>query len=230
MAKESAKASENKSAFYNAGNDNAMGFANGVASPSALKAAYDAGWKLGKQAEKGEKDASDSNSPSRVFMALGGYLSEGFAIGITRYSHLAKSAAYDMADGTANEVKGLLGRVAEIINDNYDFNPTIRPVLDLSNVEAGAAQVSSMFGSGPFGLNIPSTGIHLAETIAADIQNGGKSDMASSINRLAKRLESVTETMNSRSMNNYFRVDGASDPNAFADAVSDRLRLKARAV
>lgn len=230
LGKSSAKAALNKQGMHNAGGDNASGFAAGVASPSALKAAYDAGWKLGKKAEQGERDASDSQSPSRVFIALGKYLSQGLAIGITRYSDLVYDSAYTMTDETTSIAKDLMDRVANVINGNYDFNPTISPVVDLSNVEAGAAKVSSMFGTGPFGLNVPSTGIHLAETVAANIQNGGKSDMASSINRLAKRLESVTETMNSRSMNNYFQVDGATDPNAFADAVSDRLRLKARAV
>lgn len=230
IGENSAKGAKNRKGMFDAGGDNASGFSNGVASPSALKSAYDAGWKLGKKAEQGERDASKSRSPSRVFIELGKYLSQGLAIGITRYSDLAKDAAFDMTEGTTREVKSLLDRVSGIINERYDFNPTITPVIDLSNVETGVSQMSSMISSGSFGLSVPSAGIRLAENISADIQNGGKTDMASSINRLARRLESVTDTMNSRSMTNYFQVDGGNDPNAFADAVSDRLKLKARAV
>lgn len=230
LGENTAKGSKNRKGMFDAGSDNATGFSDGVASPSALKKAYDAGWRLGKKAEQGEREASKSHSPSRVFIELGKYLSQGLAIGITRYSDLAKDAAFDMTEGTTQEVKGLLGRVAGIVDERYDFNPTITPVVDLSNVKAGADQVSSMFGTGPFGLSVPSTGIRLAENISANIQNGGKNDMASSINRLARRLETVTDAMNSRSMNNYFQIDGGTDPNAFADAVSDRLSLKARAV
>lgn len=230
LGTKSADGSENKKGMKDAGADNAKGFASGVASPDALKAAYNAGWKLGKKSEEGERDASKSKSPSRVFIELGKYLSQGLAIGITRYSDLARNAAYDMTEGTADSVKDLLTRVVSVINDDYDFDPTIRPVLDLSDVKNGASEMSSILSSGPFGLSVPSAGIRLAENISADIQNGGKSDMAASINRLAKRLEIVTDTMNSRQMINNFQVDGASDPEAFANAVSDRLKLKARAV
>ena len=50
------------------------------------------------------------------------------------------------------------------------------------------------------------------------------------INALTKQLDSMTNTMNSRSLNNYITVDGASDPSAFADELIRSFRLNARTV
>jgi hypothetical protein len=229
MASGAAKSADSeKSGFKTSGTNAAKGYAEGIREYAA-KVAEEAAAMV-KRAKKAAKDAQGEDSPAKLFIESGMYAALGYAVGIRRHSKASAKEAANMVSDTYSTMRDAIAKAQRFANDEINVDPTIRPVVDLSNVEAGAAQVSSMFGTGPFGLNIPSTGIRLAETIAADIQNGGKSDMASSINRLAKRLESVTETMNSRSMNNYFQVDGASDPNAFADAVSDRLRLKARAV
>lgn len=230
LGTKSAKGAENKEGMKSAGNDNVSGFVSGVTSPDALKRAYDAGWRLGKKQVQGAKDATKSHSPSRVFIELGKYTAQGLAIGVKRYAYLAYDSAYEMGEGTYDAVKGVLSKVTKVLDDDYEFDPTIRPVVDLTNVEQGASQISSMFSSGPFGLTAPSTGIRLAERISANIQNGGNSEVASSINRLSKRLDAVTNAMNSRQMNNYFNIDGSSDPEAFADSVTNRFKLNARAV
>lgn len=48
------------------------------------------------------------------------------------------------------------------------------------------------------------------------------------LQKLVKSLDSVTDTMNSRQMNNYFNIDGSGDPEALADSLLSSLRLKAR--
>ena len=59
--------------------------------------------------------------------------------------------AYKSGSGMANAAKlGLsnaISKVKDFITEGIDTQPTIRPVLDLSNVEAGAGRLSALFSS-----------------------------------------------------------------------------------
>lgn len=54
--------------------------------------------------------------------------------------------------------------------------------------------------------------------------------LANGISSLTKTLSGMTDTMNSRSLNNYITVDGSSDPEAFADGLIRSFRLNARTI
>ena len=54
--------------------------------------------------------------------------------------------------------------------------------------------------------------------------------IASSIMDLTKKLDMVTDTMNSRQMVNNIQIDGAEDPDSFADQLLRSFRLKARTI
>ena len=65
-----------------------------------------------------------------------------------------------------------------------DAQPTIRPVLDLSDVRAGANSIAGMF-SGNRTLAISAPGVGVISASMANRQNGNN-DLASAINKLAK--------------------------------------------
>ena len=71
-------------------------------------------------------------------MAFGSYFSEGFARGITNGEDMTSTAALSMVQDT-------IARVAEAVDSGMDVEPTIRPVLDLSNVATGAKRLNAMF-------------------------------------------------------------------------------------
>lgn len=71
-------------------------------------------------------------SPSKEFKEIGKYSSEGFATGIRSYSWMAKDAANKLSNETLGSLKSSISKVNDFINDNMDLNPTIKPVLDLS--------------------------------------------------------------------------------------------------
>ena len=54
--------------------------------------------------------------------------------------------------------------------------------------------------------------------------------LANGISSLTKTLSGMTDTMNSRSLNNYITIDGSNDPEAFADGLIRSFRLNARTV
>lgn len=132
--------------FVSAGNYLVQGFADGIsASTWRAKAQAKA---MANAAYQAAMEELDSHSPSRVFMKVGSYVAEGFAIGIEDNTRYAASAASGMAKSTVDIVRDSVYRIADLINSEMDTQPTIRPVLDLSNVEAGAGRLQALFSRG----------------------------------------------------------------------------------
>ena len=52
--------------------------------------------------------------------------------------------------------------------------------------------------------------------------------LANGISKLTSTLSGMTDTMNSRALNNYINIDGSTDPEAFADGLIRSFRLNAR--
>ena len=93
-------------------------------------------------------------SPSRVFAQIGYYSDEGLAQGFTKYGSIVKEAAADTAFGAVDEMSGVFGRIADMIDGTIDLDPTIRPVLDLTNLQYGASQIGGLLGlNDPYALN-----------------------------------------------------------------------------
>ena len=109
------------------------------------------------------------NSPSKVFMEIGRYTSEGFAIGLDKYAHMASDSASELANSVIKSVKDPLSNISKILDEDINANPTIRPVMDLSNIENGTRLLNNMLGDQKVRLNASS--VRLAGTVGK-IQNG----------------------------------------------------------
>ena len=107
--------------------------------------------------------AMDAHSPSRLFMKIGSYIPLGFAIGINNGKDKAVNSALSMVQDT-------ISRVAEAVDGGMNVEPTIRPVLDLSNVEEGTKRISAVFSRNQ-ALSIDRS-MSGRSTISSDDQNG----------------------------------------------------------
>lgn len=87
------------------------------------------------------------NSPSRKFAELGMYAVKGLAKGLINYSKNAVNAAKDVGSSSIEGMKDAISRISDIINDDIDMNPVIRPVLDLSDVKSGAKNISGILAT-----------------------------------------------------------------------------------
>lgn len=97
--------------------------------------AYDAG-----------KKAIDMNSPSKLFATIGESMSSGVAVGIENNADQAADAGAQMATDTFGFTSSITSMLENLLNDDSDFNPTITPVLDLSNIRSGASEINSLLG------------------------------------------------------------------------------------
>jgi len=84
-------------------------------------------------------------SPSRVFHNMGEMVALGAALGVDDNAHIAATSAENLGNDMIDAMsKSLTGLSAVLGSDLIDFNPTITPVLDLTQVTKDAAKISDL--------------------------------------------------------------------------------------
>jgi hypothetical protein len=99
------------------------------------------------------------HSPSRKFAEIGEYSDEGLASGLMKFAGVASSAAKDVGESTLDSLKTPLSRMSDVINDNFVADPTIRPVIDLTDIQNGANSIGGLFSNPK--LSLANTGINV---------------------------------------------------------------------
>ena len=149
---------------------------------------YNAAYKIGERAVTAINTATDVHSPSRETYKTGKFFDLGFINGIKEYSDRVYKESYSVGDIAKDGLSNAISKIASIIDSDMDTSPTIRPVLDLSDVENGVGTLGSMFGNPSIGvmsnLNAISSGMSLGS------QNGG--EIVNAINKLRKDLGNVS--------------------------------------
>ena len=194
------------SKLVQAGKDMIQGFINGIASKAGAVVAK--ATEIAGGAVTAVKNFLGINSPSRVFMEIGKYTAQGMSIGLDKYAYLAEDSASGLAENVVNNVKNPLSNIAKLVDGDIDVNPTITPVMDLTNVEQGARRLSDMIGNQDVRINAR-TGM-LAGSVGK-IQNGkDNSDVISAIKDLKEGLSNNT----SYNINGITYDDGSNITNA----------------
>jgi len=80
-------------------------------------------------------------SPSREFAKVGMYSVLGMVDGLQSYSGLVANAGANTGDVAVNSLKGAVSNIADVITNGMNVDPTIRPVLDLTDVENGLTSI-----------------------------------------------------------------------------------------
>ena len=119
------------------------GFVSGIS--GKIDAAVTAAARLAREAYEAATAELDINSPSKKFAELGRFVDLGFAKGITDHADEAAQASEDMARSAFSSVSAIIGTLIDAMNGDLDMQPTIRPVLDLSSIQAGSARLNTMF-------------------------------------------------------------------------------------
>lgn len=176
------------SGITQAGKDLVQGFIDGI--ESMISSAADAAKSVGEKALNGIKSFLGIKSPSRAFIEIGKYSGEGLINGLLACSRGVSNAAESMGSSATKSLSGAISGIAEAINSDVDSQPTIRPVLDLSNVRSGARSISSIFGSGASVDVLANVG-GINSTMKLHNQNGATADVVSAINKLRKDLGNI---------------------------------------
>ena len=171
-------------AYYDAGSYLVDGLADGI-NDNSFKVKTAAS-EMAKAAKEEIKKILKINSPSKVFRDIGYSVPEGFAMGIDRMSRLVAGSAKNMAGSALDSTKKALSNVVRMMNSDISTQPTIRPVLDLSDVSAGAGAINGMFNMTP-SVGVMSN-IGTISSMMNRVQNGANDDVISAIKDLGRTI------------------------------------------
>lgn len=108
-------------------------------------------WKVEKAAREMAKSAADAakkeldiHSPSKVGYSIGNFFGMGFVNAMVDYSDKTYEAGSSMAESAKDGLRNTVSKIGDFIQNGIDSQPTIRPVLDLSEVSAGAGRLSAL--------------------------------------------------------------------------------------
>jgi len=85
------------------------------------------------------------SSPSKLFADLGLNLGEGFIIGINNMSGKVAKTSEELGMTAVDVMKRSLSKLSNVFSEDLDMHPTIRPVIDMTDVEKG---LNSTFNKG----------------------------------------------------------------------------------
>lgn len=201
------------SQFQSAGRYLAVGIANGISANSGSASA--AARSLAGNAAKASARRLEEKSPSKVGYKIGDYFGIGFTNGITDNIRNAGISSDALAESATKGLSNAVSKIATLIDSGIDTNPTIRPVLDLTEIQNGSAAIADLMST------LSGRPVEGTVSIAAKT--------ASSMNRPAFAPEQQTETPNgqrtSENTTNNFYITG-TDPRAIADEVDRKLQRR----
>ena len=154
---------------------------------SKVQAAYNAGYRLGQAAARGEKDGQKSNSPSKLTIQAGKWLGEGLVIGIGKMTRSVYKAGYELGDSAVGSISSTISKISDYANEGIDSELTIRPIMDLSDVESGVGRINGMFGDS-LAIGASANLGAISSMMSTRNQNGSNTEVVSAINKLSKQL------------------------------------------
>lgn len=131
--------------FYSIGVQLMSGLANGI--NANRSAAINAAAAVAAQALRRSRDVLGIHSPSKEFFEIGRYSVLGMSNGFTENSNLITNAASEISDEAMNVIVGIVQRIQDMLDGNLEYTPTIRPVMDATNIQNGVSAINSMFGN-----------------------------------------------------------------------------------
>ena len=145
------------------------------------------------------------HSPSRVMAGIGEYLSLGLAQGITDETDAVAQGVQDVSDTALSTMMDLAQRVGDIASDDFEYEPSIQPVVDMSDVQNGVDWLNdTLFQNGTVALNAERTAglaanvVRRAEVTKAQQEEANKADPKANSNAdIVESVEALGEHIDS---------------------------------
>lgn len=150
------------------------------------------------------------HSPSRVMAGIGEYLSLGLAQGITDETDSVVQGVQDVSNTALSTMMDLAQRVGDIASDDFEYEPSIQPVVDMSDVQNGVDWLNdTLFQNGTVALNAERTAglaanvVRRAEVTKAQQEEDNKADqkanpnadIVSSVEALGEHIDSIARAV-----------------------------------
>ena len=190
----------------NNGRNLGLGLVYGVL--SMQQSAYNAGFALGQAAVRGERAGQQSHSPSKATYQSGIWLGEGMINGCRDIATKVFSTGKKLGTGIVDSVSEAMQSAEDIFDSTVDVAPVITPVVDLTDIQTGAARITSMFNNPSV---TPMTNIRAISGMMDNRQNGNNEDVVNAINGLKKSIGNAGNTYNNISGITYDNGSAVSE-------------------
>ena len=159
----------------------------------------------------------DEHSPSKKMYKIGAFAGEGFVNALGDFVSTSYKAGVNMADSARKGLSNAIEKSRSLASFDMDMQPTIRPVVDLSAVEAGAGMIDGMF-SGSVSIGSKANVSAISSMMKARSQNGNNDDVVSAISGLRKDIGKI--------QGNTYNVGGITydDGSNISNAVESLVR------
>ena len=186
--------------FYTAGYYAVAGFADGITAYTWMAEAEASA--MASAALDAAEKVLGIESPSKEFQEVGKWSDMGMVVGLKTYANRVDAAARNVGYGAVDSLRESLTGISTVISSNMLSEPTIRPVLDLSEVKSGMGYIGNMFG-GKQTLSVSTSGAAHVTTSMQRLQNRQNSnELLSAISGLQKDIANTPH--------NVYQINGVS--------------------
>ena len=172
--------------FKTAGKYVVQGFAAGISANTYLASAKARA--MAEAAARAAKKKLNIHSPSKVFYSIGDYAGQGFVNALSDYVDISYRSGRDMASSASDGLNAAIATIGKAFDIDTDIQPTISPVLDLSNVRSGVRSINGLFGTRQ-SLGVVGR-VNALSGITAN-QNGTNNDVVGAIKDLKKIVKDL---------------------------------------
>lgn len=144
------------------------------------------------------KQAAQSHSPSRLTAELGQMLDLGLVVGLQSYSDRVSDASSNVVSSAIETAKFGINALSEAILNDSDNVPTIRPVLDLSEIQNGASGIGGLFSGQTVGIrsSVMAKNIAAKDRLVEEVRTGSSNiELASAITSLNERIDGLDKSI-----------------------------------
>lgn len=128
--------------FFSYGRNVVQGFVDGM--NSKLQAVKDKAQEITNIVNSTVEKAEEIDSPSKRFFRYGQYLDQGLILGMGSMTKDVARSSNDLGMSVVNSMSDAVRYAAAIADGEIELSPTIRPVMDLTYVQDGIAQINSL--------------------------------------------------------------------------------------
>ena len=131
---------------YSAGYYLSQGVANGIRGGGGI--VKSAARTIISNALSAMRAEADEHSPSKETEKIARFMDMGLANGLNGYSKIVSRAAEGVAGEAIDSTRSTLANLSTVLSEDMDTTPVIRPVMDMSNISAGARTINGIFSGG----------------------------------------------------------------------------------
>lgn len=206
--------------YKKVGENVVKGFAEGIKENTWR--AKDKAKAMAKSAKTAAMKELDEHSPSKEFYKIGDFAGLGFVNALGTYEKKSYKVSAEVAKSAKKGLSKSISNLASIVDTDIDSQPTIRPVLDLSDISNGAGAINGMFDMQP------SVGVMSDVRSVSAMMNSRQNGNAELLSAVKGLRKDIANSNGGVSVDVHLDYNAGSDANEIATDIATSLRRAIR--